>query len=117
MLFSISQYIRQSLLDVFGKCTMTMKVTLLYEEQEWLVEVDRGVQILCFEEGCVNFIDANNFKVGQTQKFVQMEKHSFVVYFKFLLFVISISPLMVIMSTVFGRFQCKFNGKCFLLGL
>lgn len=47
-----------------------------------MLEVDRRVDILCFEKGWENFIDGNNLKAGQILNFVHVGDYSFSVIVK-----------------------------------
>lgn len=68
------------MLDIFGKWTTGNQVKLVHGKVATLVEVDRRVEILCFENGWTEFTSANDLKVGQVLKFVYRGNYTFEVY-------------------------------------
>lgn len=68
------------MLDIFQKWTTATKVTLLCGQSRYVVEVDRRVDIICFENGWNEFTHANELKAGQRLEFVFRGNHTFEVY-------------------------------------
>lgn len=68
------------MLDIFGKWTTGTKVTLLRGTIRCFVEVDRRVDIICFEQGWSEFMEANELKPGQQLVFVYRGYYIFEVY-------------------------------------
>lgn len=68
------------MLDVFGKWTTATKVTLLRGSISCLVELDRRVDIICFEKGWIEFIYVNELKPRQRLEFAYCGNHIFDVY-------------------------------------
>lgn len=68
------------MLEIFGKWTTATKVTFVRGSIRCLVEVDRRVDIICFEKGWSEFMNANQLQPGHLLEFVYCGNYIFEVY-------------------------------------